>query len=86
MHLRPHPDVVWRRLDDDVVLVDLRTSRIYSLNDSAARAWELLSTGAERAEVERSLLEEFDVEPSELRASLDDLLGRLSAENLVSPR
>jgi hypothetical protein len=73
-------------LDDDVVLVDLRTSRIYSLNHTAARAWELLSTGAERTEVERSLLEEFDVDPSELSASLDDLLERLGAENLVSPR
>ncbi len=84
MQLRPHPDVVWRRLEDEVVLVQLRTNRIYSLNQSAARAWELLSDGADRGEIERTLLDEFDVELVEARRSLDDLLQQLSAAELIS--
>jgi hypothetical protein len=85
VELRPHADVVWRRLDDDVVLVQLRTNRIYSLNATAARAWELLCEGLGRSGLERALLEEFDVAPDELGSSLDELLGELSEADLVAP-
>jgi hypothetical protein len=85
VELRPHADVVWRRLEDEVVLVQLRTNRIYSLNTTAARAWELLSEGLGRSEVERSLLEEYDVAPGELARSLDELLRDLSEAHLVTP-
>ena len=84
MEMRPHADVVWRRLDDDVVLVQLRTNRIYSLNTTAARAWELLSAGADRSEIERTLLNEFEVDPGDLCSSLDELLQRLSEADLVA--
>jgi hypothetical protein len=84
VHLRPHPDVVWRRLDDDVVLVHLRTNRIYSLNHTAARAWELLSAGEDRAQIEQTLLDEFDVDPGALKRSLDELLDHLASAELVS--
>jgi hypothetical protein len=40
--LRPEDDVVSRRLEDEVVLVHLRTNRIYKLNETGARLWELL--------------------------------------------
>lgn len=85
MQPRPDSDVVWRRLGDDVVLVQLRTNRIYSLNQTAARAWELLSEGAVREEMERSLLDEFDVEAAELRSSLDELFEQLTTAGLVAP-
>lgn len=86
MELRPHADVAWRRVDDDVVLVQLRTNRIYSLNHTAARAWELLNEGLDRSDIERSLLEEFDVDPEELARSVDDLLEQLAQAELVAPR
>jgi Transglutaminase-like superfamily/Coenzyme PQQ synthesis protein D (PqqD) len=41
-----HPDVVWRWVDDEAVLVNVKTNRIYSLNPTGARLWELI--GLER--------------------------------------
>lgn len=81
--LRPSADVVSRRLDDEVVLVHLRTNRIYSLNETGARLWELLETGHDRVRIERQMLEEFDVEPADLRREIAELLGSLEAEQLV---
>ena len=80
---RPHPDVVSRRLDDEVVLVQLSTSQIYSLNDTAGRAWELLSAGHDRNELERTLLDEFDVSADELRRELDQLFETLGRAGLL---
>ena len=44
-----NPDVVFRRLDDEVVLVNMKTNLIYALNPTAARFWELLRRGSSGA-------------------------------------
>ncbi len=63
---RSSPDALATRVGDEIVLVDLKTDQIYSLNRTAARIWELLCADCDRAEVERRMLEEFDVTPAEL--------------------
>jgi len=83
LDLRPRSDVVSRRLGDEVVLVNLRTNRIYSLNRTGARLWELLVEQAERSTIEATMLEEFDVDPSELHNEIDKLLGELAQAGLV---
>jgi hypothetical protein len=82
--LRPHPDVSWRRLDDEVVIVHLRTNQIYRLNRTAARFWELIAQGADRATAERVLSEEFDIEDDELRRATRSLVTELSNEGLLA--
>jgi Coenzyme PQQ synthesis protein D (PqqD) len=82
--LRPNPDVVWRQVGDEVVLVNMKTNRIYSLNSTGARLWELLDSGADRREIEQAMLDEFDVEPAQLREEIDSQLDRLAREGLVT--
>ena len=80
----PDPDVVSRRLADEVVLVNLRTNRIFALNRSAARFWELFDAGRPRAEIADALMSEFDVEPDRVDHEIDGLLASLTAEGLVA--
>ena len=82
--LRPHPDVVSREVGDDLVLVHLKTNRIYSLNRTGARLWQLLDSGCTRAAAERQLLDEFDVDEAQLRREIDDQLAELAREGLVA--
>src|SRR5215510_5014894 len=42
---RPNPDVIAKRLDDAAVLVHLGTNRIFELNGTGMRVWELLGQG-----------------------------------------
>jgi hypothetical protein len=81
---RPIPDVAYRELEGQMVLVHLGTNRIYSLNETGARFWELLAGGSERAEIEQQLLDEFAIEPDELRQEVDSMLTALADEGLVS--
>lgn len=86
--MRPSSDVVARRLDDELVLVNLKTSRIYTLNRTGARLWELLAEGNDRDAIEAELLHEFDVPRSQLEAEIDELLvdlGRASLIDVISP-
>lgn len=80
---RSSPDALATRAGDEIVLVDLKTDRIYSLNRTAARAWELLCAPYDRAEVQRRMLEEFDVTPEELAEAIDELVVSLTRDGLL---
>jgi hypothetical protein len=82
--LRPARDVAARRLGDKIVLVNLHTNLIFELNRTGARLWELLSDGLDRAEIERCMLQEFDVDRDTLRGEIDGLLSSLREAGLVT--
>jgi hypothetical protein len=76
--------VVARRLEEETVLVHLRTNRIYTLNPTAARLWELLEAGYDRSGIRSRMLGEFDVEGAQLDREIEEILGSLSAEGLLA--
>jgi hypothetical protein len=78
-----NPDVVSQQVGDDLVLVHLKTNQIYSLNPTGSRFWELLTEGRSRAEIERTLHDEFDVEPEALGREIDALLSDLARQDIV---
>jgi len=68
---------------DEVVLVDLKTNRIFALSPTGARFWELLSEGRSRPEIENVLLKEYAVSGEAVSAEIDLLLATLRGERLV---
>jgi hypothetical protein len=83
LNLIPHPSVVSRRVHDEVVLVHLDTNRIYALNPTAARFWELVEEGCSRAEAEARLVKTFEVEAAEVNREVDECVKHLVDEGLV---
>jgi hypothetical protein len=81
--LEPSQDVVGQRLGDEVVLVSLESNRIFELNRTGARFWELLQSETDRRRIEEQLLEEFAVTEEELSAEVDRLIKSLDDEELV---
>lgn len=77
--LRPSADAVAKRVDEEVILVQLRTNRIYTLNRTGARLWELLESGHDLEQAQAQMLLEFDVGEGkladEVRALVDDLVA-----------
>jgi len=82
---QPNPDVVAQRVQDEVVLVNLRTNEIYTLNKTAARAWDLIAEGRDRSGVEAGLVEAFSVDEAEVGSELDGLLEELVEKELIQP-
>lgn len=82
---RPTPDVIGRRLEDRFVLVNLQTNRIYELNHTASALWELLEAETEPSALAPALLEQFEVDPDQLRREVDDTLKALTDAGLVTP-
>jgi hypothetical protein len=80
---RPDPNVVFKVLDQEAVLVHLGTNKIFTLTETGARFWQLLADGRDRPSIEQELLREYDVAEPELVAEIDSLLRELAAEGLV---
>lgn len=83
LDVQPNPDVVAQRVQDEVVLVNLRTNEIYTLNRTAARAWELIAEGGDRSDIEATLAEEFSVDSDAVGGELDGLVDELLAKELI---
>lgn len=77
-------EVAARRIDDQVVLVNLQTNHIYSLNATGSRVWELLDVARSRDELVAALREEFEVDEGTLERETDELLASLEEAKLVT--
>jgi hypothetical protein len=81
---RPHPDVLTRRVGDDVVLVHLARNEIFSLNATGSRLWDLLVAGRSRDEAVAQLQAEFEVSPETVERETDELVALLEREGLAT--
>ena len=80
---KPKPDVVFRRLDEGGVLVDLSTNQIFELNHTATRVWELFAESYDPAIVVDLLAEEFEVDAETASEHLHALIKDLESEGLL---
>ncbi len=81
--LKPNPDVLFQRLGDQMVLLNLRTDRIFELNETAARLWELLVEGRDLRSIEFELAKEFAVGLAELRTEIERMLVSMKDEQFL---
>jgi hypothetical protein len=81
---KPNPNVLFRRLGDDIVVFHLTSDRFYELNGTAARFWELLAAGQTVSDAKRQMLDEFAVDPDQLASETETLLEMLRREDLLT--
>jgi hypothetical protein len=80
---RQHPSAVSTALGEDVVALQLETQRYYTLNATAARAWQELADGADAERLADALARDFDVSLAEALVHAEALLRRLVDLELV---
>lgn len=80
---RPHPDVLARRVGEEVVLVHMARNEIFTLNRTGARLWELLREGRTRSAAVEQLKTEFDASAETVEREADDFMALLEREGLV---
>lgn len=81
--LRARDDLHWRLVDDEVVILDLRTSRYLSLNRTGAELWMLLVEGSSRTRLVDALSDGHRIDRADAGRDVDRLLGQLAEAGLV---
>jgi Coenzyme PQQ synthesis protein D (PqqD) len=82
--VRVPEDVLFQKLNEEMVLLDMHSGLYFGLNAVGARAWELLIEGLTLRGAEQQLLVEFEVAPEVLRADLEAWLAALRQRNLIA--
>lgn len=80
----PAPDVVFRELEGESVLLNLATGIYFGLNATGTRMWQLIETHRTLAPVVVELAREFDAPPPQLEADLLELVAQLESKRLLT--
>ena len=75
-------DVLYRELDDEAVLLNLKTGTYFGLNPAGVRIWQLIGEGSRLHSVLDAMKEEYEAEPEVLERDLLDLCRELCANGL----
>jgi hypothetical protein len=78
------PDTACAVVEDGAVLLHMRTKRYYSLNETGATIWQLLTDEVPLDEIAGRLAERYDVEPPAANEAVERLIDDLAAESLIS--
>jgi hypothetical protein len=77
------PDVLFRVLGDEGVLVNLTTGRYLGLDVVGTRMWNVLTTATSVQTAVEELLQEYEVEPARLRADVEEFIDQLLGQKLI---
>jgi len=76
--------VISQEVSGETVLLDLESECYFGLDAVGTRIWQLIRAGGELRTIYNTLLEEYEVEESRLRADLEALLTEASERGLIT--
>ena len=78
------PDVLYRDLDGQAVILDLASGLYFGLNDVGTRIWTLMSEGRNVDDIAQILSREYEADRATIEQDIRDLTDALRARNLIS--
>ena len=82
--LRIVPEILAQAVGDELVLMDPRNSRYFSLNAVGADVWRCLEQAQDPAQIHRDLQSRYEVDAGTLAADVERTLRDLIDAGLVS--
>ena len=79
------PDAACAPVEDGTVVLNMRTKRYYSLNETGAVIWQMLESDAPVPTVIAQLVASYDVDATTAANTVAQLLDELTAEALIAP-
>ncbi len=76
-------DVMWREVDDEVVILDLKTSTYLSTNKTGAYLWKLLQEDRDTNELEIALADTYRVDRATAQSDVGTFLDMLRSKELL---
>ena len=89
----PHPytqkitiseEALYQEVNGETVILDLKSESYFGLDEVGTRIWQLLSEYGNIQRTYDTMLEEYDVQPDQLKTDIDALVGNLKEAGLVT--
>src|SRR5215218_1012893 len=79
------PQVITETIDGEAIMINLATGSYYSLDRVGGDVWSLLEASLPVGDIVAELGRRYEATEDDIRRGIDDLLQRLSDEELVVP-
>jgi hypothetical protein len=76
-------EVVWREVDEELVVLELSSTTYLMLNGSAKQLWLRLADGATSEELVTMLIDLFQISPEQARTDAESFLSNLTERKLL---
>jgi len=76
-------DIIWRRIEDETVVITDDGLSVHVLNKTATHVWELCDGTCGPDEITASLCDRFDVSFEEANADVKDIIAKLEQMGLL---
>jgi hypothetical protein len=81
--MRLSPDVVFRDLEGEAVILDLASGRYFGLNAAGTRVWALLDAGTPIDRIVGTIAAEYEADPEQVARDVNALIDELVSRGLV---
>ena len=78
-----NPDLAWREIDDETVIISPHDSVMHELNDTGSFLWKNIDGKKSAAELAVLLVENYEVTPDIALSDTQALLEEMSSRKLV---
>ena len=78
-----NPDLAWREIDDETVIISPHDSVMHELNDTGSFLWKSIDGKKSAAELAELLVENYQVAPDVALSDAQALLDEMSSRKLV---
>lgn len=78
-----HPDIAWRQVVDEMLVVDPRNGKIYPLNPVSSFIWESLDGTKDLKAIEEAIQKQFEVSQEEATKDLTEFIEQLEQAELI---
>jgi Coenzyme PQQ synthesis protein D (PqqD) len=78
-------DLVWREVDAETIVLDLRTQRYLSISHSGSVIWRSLAEGSTHEELVERLTASFGIAEEVARSDVDAFLADCRERGLLEP-
>lgn len=85
-HFSTRQDLVLEEIEDEVVILDLKSNSYFGLNPVARLVWQQLDKEQSVGEIVDTIAGEFDVERQRVRDDVCEFLDQALSAGLVTPR
>ena len=77
------PDVVFRDLDGEAVILDLASGTYFGLNEVGTRVWRLIEEGRDAPQLVALLASEYQADRATIARDVNRLLDELRSRRLI---
>ena len=77
-------EVLTQEVGGETVILDLKSEGYFGLDEIGTRIWQLIQEQKNLQSVTETMLNEYDVEPDQLKTDIKNLLNELVKSGLVN--